>query len=79
MDVFSEAEIRTFVESRLRGTGVEFGAAEIHRIREESGGVPRKVQEAAEILYNSRSHGLRLGKNCRTVCSKDFSPLIFKH
>ncbi|MEK8021437.1 MAG: hypothetical protein VSS75_031560 [Candidatus Parabeggiatoa sp.] len=54
MPPFSQQEVRTFIKTRLRSTGIDFTDAEIETIWQDSQGHPAGVQELAKVLYNDK-------------------------
>jgi len=52
MPPFSQQEVRTFIKTRLRPTGIDFTEAEIETIWQDSQGHPARIQEVAKVLYN---------------------------
>jgi hypothetical protein len=51
MPPFSEAEVRTFIETRLRPTGLQFTEAEFEKVWQDSLGHPATVQRVARALF----------------------------
>jgi len=54
MPPFSEAEVRTFIETCLRPTGIQFTEAEFEKVWHESQGHPATVQRVAKRLFEER-------------------------
>jgi hypothetical protein len=56
IDVFSETEIRSFLSTRLIGTGIAFSDDEIERLIEETKGHPGRLQQMAREMFEQRLH-----------------------